>query len=154
MFPVTLRQLPARQAITLPHQGSYQTIGQTFEKLGGWCAMRGLIPGTGHMVGIYYDDPAVVPEAELRSAAGLLVDPPPSVEAPVSIAPIPGGEHAVLLHQGPYSTLPEAYHWLYRTWLPQSGRQAADAPVFEEYLNDPRQTAPYELLTEICLPLR
>ncbi len=29
----------------------------------------------------------------------------------------------------------------------------ADAPVFEEYLNSPKETAPAELLTEICLPL-
>jgi AraC family transcriptional regulator len=35
----------------------------------------------------------------------------------------------------------------------QSEHEAADAPVFEEYLNNPKDTAPSELLTEICLPL-
>lgn len=67
---------------------------------------------------------------------------------------IAGGEHAVLRHKGPYSDLHVAYNWLYGTWLPQSGREVAAAPVFEEYLNNPRDTAPAELLTEICLPLR
>ena len=47
-----------------------------------------------------------------------------------------------------------AYEWLYGTWLVQSGREAADAPVFEEYLNSPKTTAPAKLVTEICLPLR
>ena len=39
------------------------------------------------------------------------------------------------------------------SWLVQSGREAADAPVFEEYLNSPKDTAPADLVTEICLPL-
>jgi len=62
-------------------------------------------------------------------------------------------ECAVLRHRGPYATMRSAYQWLYGHWLVQSGREAADAPVFEEYLNNPRDTAPADLLTDICLPL-
>jgi AraC family transcriptional regulator len=47
-----------------------------------------------------------------------------------------------------------AYDWLYGEWLPQSGREPADAPAFEEYLNDPRSTPAPELRTNIYLPLR
>jgi AraC family transcriptional regulator len=47
-----------------------------------------------------------------------------------------------------------AYEWLYGVWLPDSGWEAADAPVFEEYLNNPRDTAPTDLLSEINLPIR
>jgi AraC family transcriptional regulator len=46
-----------------------------------------------------------------------------------------------------------AYEWLYGVWLVQSGKEPGDAPVFEEYLNNPRNTAPNELLTDIYLPL-
>ena len=46
-----------------------------------------------------------------------------------------------------------AYQWLYGDWLLRSGREPADAPVFEEYLNSPRDTAPTELLSDIYLPL-
>jgi AraC family transcriptional regulator len=46
-----------------------------------------------------------------------------------------------------------AYQWLYGTWLVQSGEEPADAPVFEEYLNSPRDTAPADLLSDIYLPL-
>ena len=46
-----------------------------------------------------------------------------------------------------------AYQWLYGEWLVRSGREPADAPVFEAYLNSPVDTPPTELLTEICLPL-
>ena len=46
-----------------------------------------------------------------------------------------------------------AYQWLYGQWLVQSGREVADSPVFEGYLNNPRDTAPEQLLPDIYLPL-
>jgi AraC family transcriptional regulator len=154
MFTVTLRQMEPRMAITLPHRGSYQQIGRVFEKLGTWFAVRGLWQPDTRMVGIYFDDPSAVPEAELRSLAGILVTIAPEVEAPYAITPIVGGACAVLQHKGPYADLPTAYQWLYGSWLPQSGHELADAPAYEEYLNDPRDTAPTELLTDICVPLK
>ena len=53
-----------------------------------------------------------------------------------------GGEYAVLLHTGPYADLKTAYQWLYGDWLRHSGREAADAPPFELYLNTPMDAAP------------
>lgn len=65
-----------------------------------------------------------------------------------------GGEYAVLRHKGPYADMRGSYAFLYGTWLPQSGREPADAPCVEEYLNTPRDTAPTELISDIYLPLR
>jgi AraC family transcriptional regulator len=59
----------------------------------------------------------------------------------------------VLHHRGPYAELNKAYRWLYREWLPTSGEQCADRPIFEEYLNNPRALPPEQWLTDICLPL-
>lgn len=56
-------------------------------------------------------------------------------------------------HRRPYATMRAAYQWLYGHWLVNSGHEVGDAPVFEEYLNNPRDTAPADLLTDICLPL-
>ena len=67
---------------------------------------------------------------------------------------IVGGEYAVLRHKGPYADMRGSYQFLYGTWLPQSGREPADAPCVEEYLNTPRDTAPTELTSDIYLPLR
>ena len=38
-------------------------------------------------------------------------------------------------------------------WLPNSGYEAADAPIFEAYLNSPPETPPNDLVTDIHLPL-
>ncbi len=65
-----------------------------------------------------------------------------------------GGDYAVLRHSGPYPEMKEAYRWLYREWLPQSGRCGADAPPFELYVNMPGTTAPEDLLTDIHVSLR
>ncbi|MFK3648937.1 GyrI-like domain-containing protein [Lysobacter enzymogenes] len=47
-----------------------------------------------------------------------------------------------------------AYDWLFCHWLPASGEEAGDAPVYEEYLNDGRSLPPEQWQTAICLPLK
>ena len=60
----------------------------------------------------------------------------------------------MLTYKGPYSGIHAAYHSLFGNWLPGSGEEPADQPCYEVYLNNPRDTAPEDLLTEICLPLK
>jgi AraC family transcriptional regulator len=153
-FDVTIKILPPLRLATLDHTGSYMQIDRAFEPLYGWFAMRGLLGPATRSIGVYYDDPFSVAEESLRSRAGLAVDPAFGFEAPLIETDIPGGRHAVLRHKGPYATMRSAYQWFYGAWLAQSGEEVADAPVFEEYLNSPRETAPSELLTDIYLPLK
>ena len=153
MYDVTLKTFPQATAITIPHRGSYTKIGKAFETLFGWLATRGLLGPDIRSVGIYYDDPDAVPEAELRARAGIITEADFPIEAPLERTLIAGGAYAVLRHKGPYADLPAAYGWLFGEWLVASGREPADAPCFEEYLNNPRDTPPTELLTDICLPL-
>ena len=47
-----------------------------------------------------------------------------------------------------------AYRWLLGAWLPQSGYEPDDDPIFEAYLNNPQQVAPADLMTHIHLPLK
>ncbi|QDO97852.1 AraC family transcriptional regulator [Ferrovibrio terrae] len=155
MPEVTIRHVPAAKMAVVPHRGSYMEIGKAFETLFGTLGARGLLRPGLCMKGIYYSDPTSVPEAELRSAAGILLpDDDFPVAPPLERAELRGGDYAVLRHKGPYTDMRPAYDWLYGEWLVQSGREAADAPCFEDYLNNPREVAPSELLTDICLPLK
>ncbi len=70
---------------------------------------------------------------------------------PVAIA---GGVCTVLRYRGPYAGMRAAYHWLYGTWVMEAGYEVADAPLVEEYLNSPVDTAPGDLLIDIRTPLR
>ncbi|WP_425083943.1 AraC family transcriptional regulator [Ruegeria profundi] len=153
MHPVTTRTEPARRVIALPHKGAYSEIGKSFEAFGALCESRQLWPQVGPVVGIYFDSPDEVPEDQLRSYAGAEFrgEGTPDGMEDVQIA---GGKTAVLTYKGPYSGLEAAYHSLFGNWLPESGEEPADQPCYEIYLNDPRETAPEDLLTEICLPLK
>ncbi|QPF72120.1 AraC family transcriptional regulator [Roseateles sp. DAIF2] len=152
-YQVELRRVPALVLAGLPHRGSYMGVGKAFELAYAKLAAVGLARPDSRWLAVYLDDPAAVPEAQLASRAGLVVpadaEPPP----PLQRWELGDCECAVLRHRGPYATMRAAYQWLYGHWLVQSGREAADAPVFEEYLNHPRMTAPAELLTDIYLPL-
>ncbi len=152
MYAVEIRQDPARRLAAMPHKGAYTEIGRAFEKGGAVLAARKLMGACGGMVGVYYDDPAAVAVADLRSHAGFEIGSGP-IDPPLELVNLPAGRNAVLRFKGSYSGLPAAYEQLYRNWLPGSGETPADSPVFEVYLNTPMDTAPEELLTEICLPL-
>ncbi|HEY2022399.1 GyrI-like domain-containing protein [Paraburkholderia sp.] len=162
MREVAIRSVEPMDVVSVDHVGPYLQIGNAFDALFDWLGKHYLLAGEMRMIGVFFDDPGVVEKAALRSKAAVLLPGPVmdevrsavAVSDGVSVTRIGGGEYAVLRHVGPYSDMRAAYEWLYGTWLAQSGRQAADAPVFEEYLNSPKETAPAELVTEICLPLR
>lgn len=153
-FSVEIRAMQPAAVGAVAHKGSYFEVGKAFEIACGWFASRNLIKAGTRMIGVYYDDPQTVPEEELRSYAGFTVDEDFIFEAPIEKVELKGGEHAVLLVKGPYTNLMPAYQWLYGEWLPTSGREPADCPPFEDYLNTPQDTAPNDLLTEIHVPLR
>jgi AraC family transcriptional regulator len=154
MQHVEIRTLPQLQAAAVAHRGPYIEIGRAFETLFGTLGARGLLGPGQRMFGIYYDDPASIAEAELRSRAAIVAPEPLPIEPPLHPVTIIGGEYAMLRHKGPYADMRRSYEFLYGTWLPRSGREPADAPCLEEYLNTPRDTPPAELVSDIYLPLR
>lgn len=154
MFPVTVRTDPERRLAAVPHKGPYPEIGRAFEKLGSTVAARGLCGRFGNMVVVYYDSPADVKPADLRSHAGLEAPEDLPLDPPLEELRLPAGRQAVLPFTGPYAGLPAAYDQLFGVWLPGSGETPADSPMFEVYLNNPMDTAPDDLVTEVCLPLR
>lgn len=153
MFPVEIINRPALRLAAVPHRGAYNEISRAFERLGGVFAARGLWPQVRGMAGVYYDNPSEVAVADLRSHAGYAVDDALTLTAPLEEVRLPAGRCAVLHFKGPYTGLAAAYDQLFCTWLPASGHEAAEAPAYEIYHNTPADTAPEDLLTDICLPL-
>jgi AraC family transcriptional regulator len=152
-YTVELRQVPLVQLAGIAHRGSYMQVGKAFEMAYARMAAQGLARADMRWMAVYYDDPFAVPEAQLQSRAGLSLPAGGAPQPPLEPFTLGGGLCAVLRHQGPYATMRAAYQWLYGQWLVQSGFEAADSPVFEEYLNNPRDTPPAQLLSDIYLPL-
>lgn len=151
-YRVEIEPFAGARLAAIEHRGDYQMIGNSFAQLQIWFAARKL-PLT-RSFGIYFDDPESVPEKALRAEAGLATDAAISGEDKIRIVLIPAMLCASVLHKGPYAELERAYRHLFRDWLPASGYEAADFSCFEEYLNDPRDTPPSELLTRVHLPLK
>lgn len=152
-YEVEIREIPRVQLAGMDHRGSYMLVGKAFEAAYVRMAAQGLTRPAMRWLAVYLDDPFAVPEAQLCSRAGLSLPPGTTAQPPLVSFELGGGPCAVLRHRGPYATMRAAYQWLYGRWLVQSGHEAADQPVFEEYLNNPRDTAPSDLLTDIYLPL-
>ena len=156
-FEVQLTDIAAFDAMGVPHQGSYMQIGRSFTTLFGFLSARGISANGMRCVGVYLDDPFSVPEKALRSLACVVPDASTrllSEELLLQSTTVAGGRYAVLRYQGPYASMHAAYQWLFGHWLLKSGEQAADSPVFEDYLNSPLGTAPADLLTDIYMPLK
>lgn len=154
MFNVEMMEFETTNLLGYEHKGDYMEIGNAFDKLFMFAGSKRLIGPETRSIGIYYSDPGSVDTSELRSHACISVEAPRNAEEeqdPENLQ-IPAGRCATLLFKGPYAELEKPYNWFFGQWLPQSGLEAADFPPFEEYLNDPRTTAPSELLTRIhCL---
>lgn len=153
MYEIEVAQVPARRLAALEHRGPYPEIGTTFGKLAAIATARGLWPHSRGMAAVYYDDPRATPPDRLRSHAGIIVAEDTPLPDGLEEVRTHGGAAAILHFRGDYSGLQGAYDHLYGAWLAQSGRTLADAPSYELYLNDPTDTAPDDLLTDIVVPL-
>jgi len=151
---IETRHVPVMQMLSIVHRGSYIEIGRSFGALFDLAGAQKALPAKIRMIGIFYDDPTAVPEEKLRSRATFETTDMTDAVPPLERIAIEGGDYAILRHKGPYADMRAAYLWLFGTWLPQSGREAIDAPLFEEYLNSPTDTPPADLLTDVYLPLQ
>ena len=149
-----IRDLPELRLAALPHRGNYNRIDRVFETLYNIVAARGLMPMVRGAIGVFPDDPAITPFAELSSHAAFVVTGDAPVEAPLEEIRLPGGRQVVVTVTGPFSGLAEAYDQLFNSWLPDSGEEPADSPAYIAYLSDILNTAPQDLVNEIRLPLR
>ena len=154
MREVKIEMAPALRLAGIEHVGPYPEIGRAFDQLHRLFTTRGLYWPGQKLVAVYFDEAAITPPAEQRAMAAMSVPDKTAVEPPLTELALAGGEYAVLRHRGPYAELGGAYEWLFGTWLPQSGREAADRPCYEIYVNTPMDAAPKDLLTDIHLPLR
>ena len=69
MFDVTIREIAPTELIGVAHSGPYMQIGKAFETLFGTLYARGLARPDMRMIGVYLDDPDIVPAEQLRSIA-------------------------------------------------------------------------------------
>ena len=149
---IRIKTLGATKVARMPHIGPYNEVGPSFERLFAWAVAIGARPG--RVISISYDNPESVAPESLRCDACLELETDASPPPGISMDSIGAGRWAVYTHRGPYDGIADAYRRMFGSWLPGSGEEIDDRPCMECYHNSPLDTAPEDLLTDLCLPLR
>jgi AraC family transcriptional regulator len=136
------------------HVGPYAGCGEAWGKLCAFLGKEGYLGGGTQFLGISHDDPEVTPADKLRYDACVVVDHSFKPTGEIGVQTIPEGDYAVTTHFGPYQNLNQTYARIMGQWLPRSGRELGNSSCFEIYLNDPNNTAPEDLLTDVHVPLK
>jgi AraC family transcriptional regulator len=143
-------------AAVLEHRGDPALVNDSVQRLIAWRKESGLSPiASSHTYGIAYDDPATTLAKDFRfDICGSVSTPVPANRHGVVTKTIPGGRCAVVRHQGSPDDIAGSVYHLYRNWLPHSGEELRDFPVYFRYLNLKTDTPEHELLTDVHLPLK
>jgi AraC family transcriptional regulator len=140
----------------LEHRGDPAWVNQSVQKFIAWRRETGLSPvATSETYGIAYDDPNTTPATDFRmDICGSVDAPVPPNRFGVITKTIPGGRCAVVRHEGSLDDVSPSVHHLYRAWLPTSGEELRDFPVYFHYVNLRQNTPEHELQTDVHLPIR
>jgi AraC family transcriptional regulator len=145
---VEVAERPPMRIAYLTHVGPHTSVRPTFERLYAWASPRGLTGPHAVGVAVYLDDTGNTARTECAvSVADDVV-----AEDEVKVRTLAGGRYAVIRLSGTYARLSESYAALF-AWLEAGGGTRGEGPIVEVYLNDPHDTAPANLETEIRLPL-
>ena len=140
----------------LEHHGAPEQVNNTAKRFIEWRKQSGLSPvATSRTFGIVYHDPDSIPPEDFRfDICGEVTEPVPDNPQGVTNGSIAGGRCAVVRHIGSHDRLGDSIYPLYREWLPESGEELRDAPLYFHYLNLFPETPEHELVTDIYLPLK
>jgi len=111
---------------------------------------QNLMPA-GPLLGIYYNDPTMVKEEEIKWAIGFPVIKEAVVNPPLKKVDTQFKQAAYYLHVGPYEETAKAYEKVMK-FVADKGYTIV-YPPYERYLDNPDDVKPAELRTEIFIPV-
>ena len=140
----------------MEHRGPPELVKDSAQKFIEWRKERKLSPKDRcRTFGIAYDNPDTTePQAFRFDLCGEVSAEVPVNPQGVVTKAIPGGRCAVVRHLGSHDRIGECAYYLYRDWLPRSGEELRDFPLFFHYLNLVSDTPEHELVTDVYLPLK
>jgi AraC family transcriptional regulator len=139
--------------VCLRHVGPYAEVGRAWQRLYAWAGQKNFLRGPARSMAICHDDPEVTPPDKVRCDCGLVINSSIATEGDFFQQEIPAREYAAVLHTGAYACLNDSYAELAGKWIPLAGREIANLPSIEFYLNTPENTPEEQLQTKIYLPL-
>jgi AraC family transcriptional regulator len=152
---VTIRDVPATPVAIMEHRGDPAMLGATIQRFIAWRKAANLHPRTHPTFNVWRS------ERRPRSPADYSVDLCVGTDRPfqangeqIKAGLIPGGRCAVLRVTGYTDNLEPAALTLYRDWLPASGEEARDFPIYCQRLSFFPEVPEHEAAADLFLPLK
>jgi AraC family transcriptional regulator len=154
---VTIRDVPPTPVAILEHRGDRATLGDTFKRFIAWRKAAGLAPETSPTFMVFRSEriPAVPADYSMDICVGT-DQPIEANDAQVKAGVIPGGRCAVLrVANGASNNMEPEGLFLYRDWLPASGEETRDFPIYSKrWLSFFPDVPVHEVVAELFLPLK
>lgn len=140
----------------LEHCGPPATLMRSVQRFIEWRKSCDASPArTSKTLGVAFSDPESIDPSEFRfDICASLEGELPANDHGVIEKTIPGGRCAVARHVGSTDTIGKTVRALYADWLPGSGEELRDFPVFFHYIARMPEVSEHEQITDVHLPLR
>jgi AraC family transcriptional regulator len=142
---------PFRVAV-IRTEGAYSRLAEVYGELFEWMAKRGALESIAGIWGVPMHDRRDTPEANYIFDCCLAISSGLSAGDGVTLVELGGGEYLRCLHEGSFDRLDESHDAVIRELLVK-GWRLRDAPILQEYLNDPDETPEHDLRTHIYVPV-
>jgi AraC family transcriptional regulator len=149
-------EFPAVRVAALEHCGPPGQVQQSVSKFIEWRMQSGQSPvASSRSFGIPYGNPDTTPPEDFRfDICGEIHEPVAPNTFGVREIVIPGGRCVVVRHTGSPDHIGESIYPVYRDWLPASGEELRDHPLFFHYLSVFPQTPQDQWQTDVYVPLK
>jgi AraC family transcriptional regulator len=152
---VTIRDVPTTPVAIMEHRGDPSTLGATIQRFIAWRRAAGLHPSTSPTFNVWHSERHPASPADYGIDLCVGTDRPiDGTDEPIKAGEIPGGRCAVLRVVGNTDNLEPAALYLYRDWLPASGEDVRDFPIYCQRLSFFPEVAEHETVADLFLPLK
>jgi len=152
---VTIQEVSPIPVAIMEHRGPPAKVGETIQRFIAWRKANGLSPRTSETFNVFHCDPRTTDPSDYRLdlCAGTERTFDADDQGVVS-GIIPGGRCAVLRIVGNTDDLESAALYLYRDWLPKSGEEARDFPLYCQRVSFFPEVPEHEAVADLFLPLK
>lgn len=153
---VVIRDAPETPVAIIEHRGDRAGFPQTRQKFIDARKAAGLSPETSPMFMVFRSEREPANPEDYAADLCFVTDGPIATDDP-QIRPgvIPAGRCAVIRYPGDTQNLEPAALYLYRDWLPASGEEARDFPLYSQRRLEPIPgVGAHQMVLELFLPLK
>jgi AraC family transcriptional regulator len=153
---VIIRQVLPTPVAIMEHRGDRTTVGETAKRFHAWRKANGVSPKTSSSFTVFRSEREPLVSGDYAMDICVETDQPIAADdRQVKPGMIPGGRCAVLRVDGTSNNHQAAGLFLYRDWLPASGEEARDFPLYcQRRLIFSPDSEGHEVFAELFLPIK